>query len=338
MPGPGGVGVRKAYCLAVDGGGTKCLAVLVSTHQGVLGFGRAGGCNPQSAGRRRAVESLAAAIAGACQSLPPGERLRSAAFGLAGLDSPQGVEAGRQLVLTALKRAGVAADAVMVENDGLIALRGAADGGRGMLVVSGTGSIVYAGDGRKYVRVGGWGHRVGDVGSAYHIARQALSAAYRSWDERGVTTMLSGCLCEAAGVADLYALQEWLYRPDASEDALAALASAVDRAAAGGDPEALAILEAAGAGLGEMAAAAAGRAGLRGGGAFPVFLVGGVLQHSASVRDALLAHLREKCPLAVPEVPRHQPIFGALLLALGGVGPVDAELRESLMRSEPLRA
>lgn len=326
------------YCLAVDGGGTKCLAVLVSTHQGVLSFGRAGGCNPHSAGRQRAVDALAEAIAGACRALPAGERLRSAAFGLAGLDTPQGVEAGRKLVAEAMAKARVEADAILVENDGLIALRGAADGGRGMLVVSGTGSIVYAGDGSDYVRIGGWGHRVGDVGSGYQIAHRALSAVYRAWDERGATTRLARHLCGVAGVADLYALQEWLYRPDASDDALASLATAVDQAAAEGDQEALAILQAAGAGLGAMAATAAQRAGLPAEGPFPVFLVGGVLQHSAPVREALLAHLREKCPQAVPEVPRHQPICGAVLLALGGAGAVDAALRERLLLAEALRA
>lgn len=329
---------EQAYCLAVDGGGTKCLAVLVGTRQGVVSFGRSGGCNPQSAGRRRAVTALAEAISRACVGLPSGARLHSAAFGLAGLDSPQGVAAGRQLVAEALAESGVEADAVLVENDGLIALRGAADGGRGVLVVGGTGSIVYAGDGERFVRAGGWGHRVGDVGSAHDIARSALAAAYRAWDGYPQKTDLPRYLCEEAGVPDLFALQEWLYRPDSRADGLASLARAVDRAAAAGDQAALAILAEAGTSLGELAAVAAARAGLPGGEPFPVFLVGGVLQHSAPVREALLRFLVARCPGAVPEVPRHQPIFGAVLLALGGSGAVDGALRESLIHAEPLRA
>lgn len=323
---------QEAYVLAVDGGGTKCLAMLVGTRQGVISAGRSGGCNPQSAGRERAVQALAEAIAQACVGLPHGQRLRSAAFGLAGLDSPKGVAAGRELVSEALAQAGAAADTVLVENDGLMALRGAAGGGRGMLIVGGTGSVVYAtADGMHYARAGGWGHRVGDVGSAHMIARNALITAYRAFDGFPVNTELPRYLCRQAGVADMLALQDWLYGPDVRADATAALAKAVDEAAADGDPAARSILMEAGRSLGELAAVAACQAGLPGTGPFPVFLVGGVLQHAALVRQELLKILQERCPGAAAEVPRYQPIFGAILLALGGGAAVDPALRERLL-------
>jgi N-acetylglucosamine kinase-like BadF-type ATPase len=329
---------RSPYALGVDGGGTKCYAVLVHRERGVIGTGRAGSCNPQSAGRERAVQALTDAIAAACAALPPGVPLDRVAVGLAGLDTPCGVAEGTALVQDALRLAGVEAAQVLAENDGLIALRGAAAGGRGLLLVAGTGSIAYATDGARFVRAGGWGHRVGDEGSAHQIVQRALAAAFRSFDGLLPRTELPGYLCRAAGVPDMYELYEWLYRPGVGVDAIAALAPAVDQAAADGDPVAAAILEEAGQSLAGLAGATARQAGLLDGRPFPVFLVGGVLQHSTRVRESLLEALKANCPTAVPEMPRHQPVLGAVLLALGGPEAVGEELRQALLGAEALQA
>lgn len=324
--------------LAVDGGGTKCLAVLVDEKRGVVGSGRAGGCNPQSVGSEQAEQALAAAIAAACEALPPGTEVRTAAFGLAGIDTPRGEEEGRRLALRGLAAAHIAAAQVVVENDGLMALRGAAAGGRGLLVIAGTGSVVYAGDGERYVRAGGWGHRVTDVGSAQHIASLALVAAYRSLDAGAADTPLALALCAGAGVGDLYALHDWLYLPDTGVDAVAALARAVGAAADAGDPDATALLEEAGRQLADQALLAAGRVGLLDGRSFPVFLLGGVLQSSRRVRNALLERLRQRAPGALAEVPRFAPIFGAVIRALGGPAALDEGLRQRLLSAAVLQA
>ncbi|WP_374713048.1 BadF/BadG/BcrA/BcrD ATPase family protein [Symbiobacterium terraclitae] len=324
--------------LAVDGGGTKCLAVLVDAERGVVGSGRAGGCNPQSVGREQAEQALADAIAAACQGIPPGTAVRTAAFGLAGVDTPRGEEEGRRLALRALQAAQVTAAQVVVENDGLMALRGAAAGGRGLLVVAGTGSVVYAGDGERFVRAGGWGHRITDAGSAQHIAGLALAAAYRALDAGDPDTPLARALCAGAGVDDLYALHDWLYHPETGLDAVAALARAVGAAAEGGDPVAAAVLEQAGRQLADQALLAAKRVGLLDGGPFPVFLLGGVLQSSRRVRTALLERLRQRAPGALAEVPRFAPVYGAVIRALGGPAALDEGLRERLLASAVLQA
>lgn len=326
------------YYLAVDGGGTKCLAVLVHPDQGIVGSGRSGGSNPQSVGRERAVQALTEAVRLACRHLPEGSRIGTAAFGLAGVDTPATEEDARQLAQTALAAAGVSAECVLVENDGLIALRGAAEGGRGLLVVAGTGSVVYAGDGRRFVRAGGRGHRVGDVGSAFHIAQLGLAAAFRSLDAGDSDTPLIRHLCAAVGVDDLYALYDWLYLPGTGVDAIAGLARAVDAAAQAGDRAAAEVLARAGSELAEAAALAARRAGLVDGSAFPVFLVGGVLQNSAAVRAALLQRLAGEAPGGVVEVPRFAPIYGAVIRALGGPAAVDQRLRERLLAADVLLA
>jgi len=324
--------------LAVDGGGTKCLAVLVDSERGVVGSGRAGGCNPQSVGREQAEQALAAAISSACEGLPPGTEVRTAAFGLAGVDTPRGEEEGLRLALRALAAARISAAQVIVENDGLIALRGAAAGGRGLLVAAGTGSVVYAGDGQRYVRAGGWGHRVTDVGSAHHIASLALAAAYRSLDAGAADNPLVRALCASAAVDDLYALHDWLYLPETGVDDIAALARAVGAAADAGDAAAAALLEQAGRELADQALVAAARVGLLEGGSFPVFLLGGVLQSSPVVRTALLERLQQKARGALVEVPRFAPIYGAVIRALGGPDALDEALRQRLLSAAVLQA
>lgn len=328
----------QEYFLGVDGGATNCRAVLAGTEQGVLGAGRSSGCNPHTAGYRRAVRALAEAVCRACIALPHGRRLKAAAFGLAGCDSPRGMEEGRKLAAAALAEAGVEAETLLVENDGYIAFRGAVARGRGILIAAGTGSVVYAGDAAKVVRAGGWGHRVGDAGSAHQIASAALAAAFQRFDGLPIETNLIRYLCEQSGVDQPFDLVDWLYAAERREDDVAALAPAVDRAAAAGDSEALRILASAGRDLADLAAAAARRAGLSHGEAFPVYLAGSVLQHSEPLRRALLERLQARFPAAQPGLVCRKPIFGAMLLAMEAAGAVDEAALERLQESAVLRA
>ena len=59
--------------------------------------------------------------------------------------------------------------------DDVIAMEGALDGGPGIIVISGTGSIVLGRDseGNK-IRMGGWGHLIGDEGSGYGLEHKDL--------------------------------------------------------------------------------------------------------------------------------------------------------------------
>jgi N-acetylmuramic acid 6-phosphate etherase len=57
--------------------------------------------------------------------------------------------------------------------------------GSGILVLSGTGSCVFGRNPRdQTARAGGWGHLLGDHGSAYWIAMTGLRAALREYDRR----------------------------------------------------------------------------------------------------------------------------------------------------------
>lgn len=69
------------------------------------------------------------------------------------------------------------------------------------ILIAGTGSILYYRDKLgKLVKIGGWGRHIGDEGSGYWIAREALYRVTKHYDGRHKTTMLSGVLKKEFGI------------------------------------------------------------------------------------------------------------------------------------------
>lgn len=138
---------------------------------------------------------------------------------------------------------GVASEAHVV-SDVEVAAYDAFGDGAGVLLVAGTGSIAWGRgpDGRRE-RVGGWGSRIGDEGSAFDIGRGALRAAARGRDGRAEVTPLTEGLLAARSCAEVGALMRWA--EVASKAEVAALAPLVVEAADLGNPVAREILSAA---------------------------------------------------------------------------------------------
>jgi N-acetylglucosamine kinase-like BadF-type ATPase len=72
-----------------------------------------------------------------------------------------------------------------VRNDSELILGGGTPEGWGVAIISGTGSICLGRSASgQSARVGGWGHVLGDEGSGYQIATEALKLATRTADGR----------------------------------------------------------------------------------------------------------------------------------------------------------
>jgi len=83
----------------------------------------------------------------------------------------------------AARRLGRYARAVRVMPDAQAAALGALDGRPGVLVLSGTGSIVVGHDGRsRWARAGGFGPLLGDEGSGFWLGREWVRATTRPGD------------------------------------------------------------------------------------------------------------------------------------------------------------
>jgi glucosamine kinase len=171
--------------LGVDAGGSATRAVLMQDDQVVSRFDEPA-LNVLL--QADAFERLAALITASGAA--------AAGLGLAGLRGPD-----HEADMGARLAAATGVDVVVVD-DTQAALAGAFGAGPGIIVIAGTGSnaLGQSGDGTT-ARAGGYGFLVGDEGSAYWFASQAMRAALRSRDGSGPR---SGAL--EAAVTDEYRL------------------------------------------------------------------------------------------------------------------------------------
>ena len=227
--------MTETYYLGVDGGGSKTLAVIVNERGEEIGRGLASGANYNSIGLETAILHVRAAVEQAVRASGCQLPLCRAWLGLAGIDR----KADHDLLLPHLSDL---AEQVLLTNDGELLLAGLKDA-VGVVLISGTGSIALARDvdGRR-ARSGGWGYILGDEGSGYIIAQQALQAVVRASDGRGPQTALRERILQAWNLQNTDELIGEIYgEPDKAK--IASLSSWVMISARAGDQVAATIIQ-----------------------------------------------------------------------------------------------
>jgi N-acetylglucosamine kinase-like BadF-type ATPase len=311
--------------LAIDGGGTKCHVVFLDTMGTMLGQGKAGSCNYQGIGRDAVVLELIYGIQEAIADLRKGSgdsvkyseiQIECAVFGLAGLDTDYDRQIIMGLVQEALEKLHIQVKHLVVENDGFAALLGATAGQPGILVIAGTGSIMFGINERgETARAGGWGHRVGDEGSGYWIGKQAVKAILKAYDGRGEETRLGEWVFPHLGMNHAEDLFNWIYSSEYSVEKLGELSRLVSLAASAGDSKAEHILTAAGHELFLGVLAVIQKLQLNNK-LFTIILQGGVLQNEDLVGDILIRKLKEFNPLVQLDMAKKEPIYGVMAMGL----------------------
>src|SRR5438874_12037824 len=142
------------HVLGIDAGGTKTLCLLADDRGTIVSEGRGPGANLQTVGEAAVERVLREVIARAI-----GDRAITPAaicLGIAGVDrDDEGA-----IVRGIMRRIGHGSRHVVV-NDGLIALVAGAGAAPGIVIIAGTGSIVYGrSSGGEVARAGGWGHMI----------------------------------------------------------------------------------------------------------------------------------------------------------------------------------
>ena len=216
--------------LGVDGGGTRCRLALdgpAGRHDIEVGpanvFTDLEGAMAQVAA---GVEALAAAA-----GTTPGSLYRLPAYlGLAGVTDDQVARSVADALPFSQAR---------VSDDRRIALRGALGRRDGVLAHFGTGSFLACQAGGNVRLAGGWGWQLGDEGSAYWVARSALSATLDAFDGLRAPSDLTSSLLHRFGSPG-----EIVSFCGASKPGdVAALSPAICEAARNGDPVGRSILE-----------------------------------------------------------------------------------------------
>lgn len=187
------------YFLCVDGGGSKCTAVLISS-SGTTLVGEAGPCNPSTIGLDATVAVISSAVHAALASheetasqthiiasLP----VASAWVGIAGYDRPSLAPAIDEAIVRLLgiplgSRLRITADI------DLLSVNATGSANSAIVLVAGTGSVAMSYTRNKKDkddlvltrsgRIGGWGPLLGDDGSGFAIGREALRIALRTSD------------------------------------------------------------------------------------------------------------------------------------------------------------
>ena len=300
------------FVIGVDGGGSKTAAVVLDAAGQVLGRGWSAASNYHLVGEKGVEEALAQAMQEAARAAGVALPQASAVtWALAGAGRPLDAERLRRLQARMLP--GVPGKVV---HDAAAALMGGVGRREGVVVIAGTGAMVYgenaAGD---TARAGGWGHLLDD-GSGYAIGLRACQALARAADGSDLPTRLETGILAALNLPSPEHLIAWLYAPERQVADIAALASVVLEAAEGGDLAATDVLLQAADALAAGVDAVARRLQFSGEIPLPVVLSGGLLEGSAFYRALVSQAIHTRVPFARPQEPRLDAAVGAGLLAL----------------------
>src|SRR5882672_3581108 len=225
------------HVLGIDAGGTKTVCLLADERGKILAEGRGPGANLHSAGELEVEKVLHEVMEDAIgdRDITPA----AICLGIAGVDRDDEARTVRAI----MRRIGHKSR-VLVVNDALIALVAGAKDAPGIVIIAGTGSIVYGRNaGGQAARAGGWGHMIGDEGSGYWIGREAVAAVMRAADGRGPATRLSDDILAHFSVNDVSRLPRIVYDREIPRMRVAALGPIVEGAASEGDAVAMRILE-----------------------------------------------------------------------------------------------
>jgi len=296
-----GVRVVPVLGLGIDAGGTQARWALARADGTVLAEGAVPGFSGPhlaTAGGRRHVLAAVAALRQAVAAAGHGPASALWA-GITGHDDDAGPGMAR-LLARGLRVPQLAAHAF---NDVEMASRLCFAPGRGYLVYAGTGSIAWFIDtDNRAFHVGGKGSLLGDEGSGYWIAREALALLWRRDDEAPgalAGTALARHVFAAVGGArweDTRLAVHQLGRGD-----IGSLALAVAAAAAEGDETALGLLRQAGAELARLANILIRRFGAR-----PVAVAGRAVGLHPALFSALQSALVPGTPLQWLELAVHR--------------------------------
>ncbi len=316
---------RMRHVLGIDAGGTHTRCRLADERGRILSVGCGGPANKNFVSSKSAQSAVERALARALKSFD--HKVEAA------------VVAGPHLPPTTLavvaRHAGT--ENVIAADEFEIALAAAlpgTEGRHGVVIMSGTGSFCKgrnAEGAEEYA--GGWGPLVGDEGSGYDLARDALAAVVRASEGRGGETMLTELMLSHFKLGDVQELKKRLYAPPIKRHKLAALARHVFTAAQAGDEVAAEILRTGGVRLAQLASPVLlGLFGARE--RFPVALSGGILREESVMTATVTSEVKKIRPRADVFAPAFQPVTGAVIIALESIGVrIDSEVIENLNKS-----
>lgn len=228
--------MKMKYVIGIDAGGTKTKAVVLNKAKDILFEADAGYGNPVI-DFEIAFNHLQEVIK-ECLHSPFGERCKFIVAGIAGIEASQ----HRQTIKNELEK--IFQIPVILMNDAQLAFYATLHHHDGVLTISGTGSVSIGKKGEHVAYAGGWGHLLGDEGSAYDIAIKACKQITYEADTGSPYSPLSIALMEKLQIQEAEQLKNYIYHSPKSD--IASLSYVVDALANQNDEQSLSLLKTAG--------------------------------------------------------------------------------------------
>jgi N-acetylglucosamine kinase-like BadF-type ATPase len=270
------------YIIGVDGGGTKTEAIAYSLtgeelSKSLYGYGNI------VLNKEIALDNILNSIGDIINHLGI-EGLKGIYLGLAGIE----VGDNKNIV----KKAVISKYSVhcCVINDADLALNAMLEGKDGILTIAGTGSISFGMNKGVVKRCGGWGHLLGDEGSGYYIAIQALKRISVECDTEIEYSDLSKSIMAELKINSGEEIKKIVY--NSTKDEIARIAPIVSKLGELGSEEALEILNTAGEDIANMTILLSKKLNLYDN--FNIALKGSVLTKAVIVRKAFTRHINSK--------------------------------------------
>ncbi|MGL5633715.1 MAG: N-acetylglucosamine kinase [Sarcina sp.] len=269
------------YVIGVDGGGTKTEAVAYNLHgnricSALTGFGNL------LNNKEEALKNVINAIDNIKTQLKSCD-LQGIYLGLAGSE----VANNSEIVFNEVSN--LFNTKVKVMNDSELALKALLKGEDGILTIAGTGSISFGINDDVQWKAGGWGHLLGDEGSAYKIAIDGIKNMIQENDNNIELGELSLAILEFLNIKSPNNIIEFVY--SSTKDEVAKLAVIVSKLAEDGNKQAIEILINEATLLGETTRQVFSKLNFD---KCSVGIVGGVVKKSRIFRESFENYLNER--------------------------------------------
>lgn len=307
--------------LGIDGGGSKTTAVMADSKGKTLSTVCGDSINYYSIGLDNAKRNMKNII-DKLMIKTNETRFKGAFIGMSALNgeaTPEELDSFVSGIINSEKTG--------MNSDLFVALEALSAGGEGSVVISGTGSMAIARNEQgKVSHAGGWGHILGDEGSGYSLALEAIRAGIRGFEGSLPATELTDAVKKHFKIGKMEDLIALFYDPPMERKKIAAFAKALKLCAENGDKTALSILENGAEELAKTALSLIKSMNKE----MPIGLWGGIFQNIPLFKSSFIAKLEKEGFSNIAQLPL-PPEKGALIAAykLWGIEPND-EMRKNL--------
>jgi N-acetylglucosamine kinase-like BadF-type ATPase len=173
---------NDGFYIGIDSGGTKCEVLFSDSNKKKLYIKKFNGVHYSVAGAETYSTEISKYINSSIKKT--NRNLKNCigiCFGVAGARE----EKDRKKLTSAFKKK-LNFGKVIVTTDAMTALTGAFEDEDGIILISGTGSVLYGRSNGEVIRVGGWGRIIGDEGSGYWIGKKGMNEVAKEFDKEKI--------------------------------------------------------------------------------------------------------------------------------------------------------